>query len=180
VPDDPSDALQLQTEFVCTDPPKKRYQAGLGKVHPREWELDAQSALRDTKFPCEGSLHFRVAKLADHQIVAAAKFDLVMSTDVDGRADGWIFSAAVARGWQGQGLGLQLIRAVENDMIHHARALGAVDLWMACKVHKRNEACQRLLAGAGWELYDGGSGDGSEMTGDHYDRWAVSIDLKTS
>jgi len=130
----------LLQEFVCTNPAKRQYIPGRGKYHPREWELDAQSGIRDTRFPLDaGSTLLLGWDNEGLAVVCMYEYD-----DSDGYPDAFINVLAVALRAQGKGYGKLTMGYVLDLIEQRAVASGASEYFVTGHVHYKNARSQAM------------------------------------
>jgi len=133
----PDDRNTLKDEFLCTDPPRKIYRQGR-KQHPREWELDAQSIVKDIRFPLpENNTVLLGSDDEGLAVVCQYKYD-------PATADSFIGVIAVAWRAQARRYGAAALEYVKS--LIHARAIadGHDGYLITARVHEQNKRSQRM------------------------------------
>lgn len=146
------DRRHLQA-FVCTSPDHAKWlPARRARVHPRQWELDVQAAIRKLKPP--PGPHARL-RLAFDKVGLAAVVHVVVATENDhGILVPVIALAQRLRGGKhhrgGELAGEALRAASDLKAAHKMEGVGVF-----ARVHPRNTASGFAFAAAGFEKLDG-------------------------
>lgn len=111
------DVEDLQA-FCRTKPDRRVFKLGK-RTHPTEWELEAQSAIRDLRPPLNPP-NFGIIARDQAGIAAAAVFEVDLGPIRD-VALVWIFSAAVKISLRGRGIGQDLLSGVADRANERAR-----------------------------------------------------------
>ncbi len=145
---------------ICTEPAKARWN-GYNRVHPKPWELEVQSGIRDLRPPAGPDTVLLLGE--DEQGLAA----VVLFSDVEGMPSDVVLRAiAVAtrlRGGDGAHAAEALAVALET-MIIRARAAEAHGLFVVGRIHRHNGPSKRLCSGAGFDYV--------RMQDDNLELWA--------
>lgn len=150
------DRFQLQ-QFICTDPPKRKFTHGRSQ-HPREWELEAQSGVRDMRFPLPSNSTLIVG-CDDLGIAVVCLYEY---DDSDGFPDVFINVLAVAFRAQQQGYGSATLGHVLGLIKARAAATGASECFVASRIHHKNLGSQKASAKHGFEMTTPADEDGLE------------------
>lgn len=149
----PGDRAAL-TAFICTDPPRRRFTNGR-RQHPRPWELDVQSAVRDTRFPLLADTH-AVVGLDTTGIAAVCRYQL-------DPAAGSAFIQLLAVATRAQHLGhgtatlthvLHLIATQAAQPRNTGDNGGTGGVLVAAKIHHPNTHSKQMCTTAGFTHVD--------------------------
>lgn len=133
------DRARLQ-RFTCTEPSKKHYSPGLGKVHPRIWELSVQTWFRSRSAPVRRAGESLVVIERHDEIIAACHYGFF------GDGDEWIIMA-LARSLSVAGTGCGgLILDVVIALCEQA----GPDMPILTKIDQRNEPSINLFESRGF------------------------------
>ena len=135
------------SQFVCTDPPKHKYEPGRGRHHPAPYELLVQSHLRGLKLPVpddEGLL----LGFDSSGVATAAHFGF------DDRHEQFmIWAVACAMRCRGEGLGKETLIMV-LDVLRATKDRYGLDCGVFTHIDPRNAASRAAFASAGFEFLD--------------------------
>lgn len=147
----PADEGQLLT-WICTDPAKERYIPGLGKRHPRRWELDVQSYFRND---CRAYL--RSSKLRQNALLwsgwmgetlgGIAHLEYVADYDAT-----MILAYSRAIHFRGRGLGVELLEECERLVADPERRVHSETI--VARVHNDNAVSFDLFMARGYDTID--------------------------
>lgn len=157
-----ADRSRLQ-QFICTDPHKPRWEPHRGTHHPRPWELDAQSSIRNPQPPLGGGDEMIVVGVVDGPIQGVCNFGPSSDSQMFG-----VWLLAVALDCQGQGVGRTLLRAALDETAR------LNPLWpVVARIHPENEPSKALFASMGFvmEIPCG--------VGEPLDLWMYMPDMET-
>lgn len=160
----PDDRFQL-TQFICTDPPKRKFTQGRPH-HPREWELEAQSGVRDIRFPLPANSTLIVG-CGDKGIAVVCLYEYDAS---DGYPDVFINVLAVGYRAQGMGYGTATLGHVLGLIKARAANSGASSCFVASRIHHKNVGSQKMSEKHGFEMATPADEDGLEY-------WTQTIPL---
>lgn len=157
----PADRPSLTT-FVCTDPPTRRFVDGR-RQHPQEWELQAQSAVRNIRFPLAPNTH-TVVGLDTDGIVTVCKYQ-VDPTSVTA----FIQVLAVALRVQHRGYGAATLSHVLTLIAaHFPDHENTAEIFVAAKIHHPNLRSKQLCAGTGF-VYE------EDVNGGELEYWTTTL-----
>ncbi len=137
-----ADRIQRQA-FTCANPPREHYLTG----HPRRWELEPQKLLRS--FVCQDGHVLLGGFDGDGDGIAAMSlWDASNPDDVD------LYAVGVANRWRRKG-GV-VARALMDETLRRILAAprqgaGPSLVTINARVHRSNDASQRLCADYGFE-----------------------------
>lgn len=157
----PTDRPAL-TAFVCTDPPARRFVDGR-RQHPRPWELDVQSAVRDTRLPLPADTHALVGLDTDG-IATVCRYEIDTTT-----ATAFIQLLAVASRAQHRGHGTATLGHVLGLIAAHlpdTQDTGAT--LVAAKIHHPNTRSKRMCADCGFHHVD-------DVDGGKLEYWTTTL-----
>jgi RimJ/RimL family protein N-acetyltransferase len=143
------DDRQHLRAFVCTSPDRARWvPKRKQKVHPRPWELDAQSAVRKLKPPTDARARIRVA-FDDVGLAAVVHVALAESND-HGIMVPVIALAQRLRGGKhhvGGELATEALRCAANlREVHNLEGVGVF-----ARIHPNNRASRHAFEAAGFD-----------------------------
>lgn len=130
--------------FVCTDPAGRIYDPGRGKYHPRPWELQTQSHIRELQPPAseKSGNTIVVATEGDGSLSGVCKFGPSLEEGVH-----VVMLLGVAVGAQRCGVGRALLLGAVEAM--RASDEGCV---IVARIHPQNEASRALFASVGFKV----------------------------
>lgn len=151
-------------QFICTDPSKLIYEPNRGKHHPRAWELEVQSVIRNLKLPPgrkDEAVLLGTTKLTG-EIAAVSYFGFDETGD-----QMLIWAIATAKEYQGSGIGreilgktLLVLRTFKTEI--------SLDCGIFTRIHTQNEPSKRLFGAAGFEFL------GKNTTDPNLEDWVTS------
>lgn len=144
------DRQRLQA-FVCSSPDRYNWIPGRGRFHPREWELDAQSAIRRLKPPVRGHERIRVA--ADRGELAAV-VHVAMAANHDHGIMVPVFAVAQRLRYGSVHLGTQLVHEALATASEMRSTAGIDRVGVFARVHPKNVASKLALEGSGFEFLE--------------------------
>ncbi|UFS59417.1 GNAT family N-acetyltransferase [Subtercola endophyticus] len=140
----PEHVTALQ-HFICADPPKAAYGGSREKYHPRPWELEVQSGLRDLRLPLPDSERLVIALDSAHEVAGAVR----LSFDVTGEQM-MILAIATRHDLQRQGIATRALE-IAVDIIERTRVAYELNCDIWAKIHRENLRSQKVFAAAGFE-----------------------------
>lgn len=143
-PAHPGHAFVLQ-QFVCTNPPKRAYDKYRGLHHPKPWELEVQSHLRERRPPLPTGEALLLG-FQDGHLIGASHYGF----DTSGEHF-IIFALARAEGLQGSGIGDELLGQTLT-YLRQTRDSEGLTCDVFTRIHDQNTASQGLFARAGFEF----------------------------
>lgn len=145
------------TDFICTDPPKRIFKDG-SKSHPREWELDAQSGIRDLRIPARPSKPVLLGIDSDG-LAAVCQYEY--AHDESG-TDAFINVIGVAFRARGTGYGGQALDHVLQEIRAKATLDQAAECLVAARVHTLNEPSKKMCESRKFVCVEAADDDGHE------------------
>ena len=162
---DRRNARPLQ-RFTCTSE-CPRSPGGKKLPHPKPFELEVQSHLRESSKRLKNGELLLVGRLEDQTIVAAAH---LMFTPLTAGVQTHIASVAVDTNVRGQGgaIANEVLLVIFETAREHAAMVGELAL-VTGKIHNENRPSEALFVRAGFEPYSVPSGD--------YQQWVIRLPL---
>ncbi|KAB1641693.1 GNAT family N-acetyltransferase [Gulosibacter chungangensis] len=126
--------------FVCTDPPNREFDRHRGLHHPRIWELETQSAIRNYRFPIQSG-DLAIAIFDEKRNLTGA----CLATRTEDN-DHLIQAIAVKLECRNSGIGSELLGRMLKETSNHQDSSGLV----VARIHRENEPSQQLFTRFGF------------------------------
>jgi hypothetical protein len=137
--------------FICADPEREKYVHGVGKVHPRPWQIEVQSYLRGLKLPVASGSGLYLGMDADG-VVAAVEYGFASDSTLG--ADLYLVAAiATACRARGQGHGGAALDLAVGSCVATNEELDLRHDLLA-RIHAENAESRGLFSSRGFAMVD--------------------------
>lgn len=157
-------AVPLQGFTCTTDCPRSL--RGRKLPHPKPWELEVQSYLRQSSRQLKSGALLLIGRSADDAIAAAAHLMFQQYSTV---TETFIAAVGVTTSLRGQGGAIadEALAIIFEVARERAASDGSESALVAGNIHVQNQPCEALVIRSGFEPYSVPHGD--------YQRWTIRL-----